>query len=138
MSCDQYAEVVRFQQPNPPPALSGIVDAFEHGDHCSQFTAHGINPTTVYAGSEQCLTLNVYVPENVRCSNDSAPVIVWVHGGGYGYGWPDFAGNVTNALPADGGNTILVTLQYRLGVFGFLAGTEVHEQGDSNLGVSTR
>jgi carboxylesterase type B len=131
----QYGHVERFQQPTTPINLPAIQNAFTTGPFCSQFAANGINPSPALPGAEQCLFLNVYVPPQLRCSNESAPVVVWIHGGGYGYGYPDFAGPVTSGMGLDNGTTILVTIQYRLGIFGFLAGKEVHNNGNSNLGV---
>ncbi|KAH0362619.1 hypothetical protein KCU65_g7916, partial [Aureobasidium melanogenum] len=131
----QYGHVERFQQPTTPINLPAISNASTKGPICSKFSANGINSTPAYPGAEQCLFLNVYVPPELRCSNKSAPVFVWIHGGGYGYGYPDFAGQVTNAMGLDNGTTILVTIQYRLGIFGFLAGKEIHDNGNSNLGI---
>lgn len=131
----QYGHVERFQEPTTPIDLPPMLNAYAQGPHCSQFTAHGIGRSPISPGAEQCLFLNVYVPPELRCSNKSAPVVVWIHGGGYGYGYPDAFGTATNALNLDDGKTILVTIQYRLGVFGFLAGNEIHNNGNSNLGV---
>ncbi len=67
--------------------------------------------------SEDCLYLNVWTP--AQRSTDHLPVMVWIHGGGFvagaGY-WPDFNGR---ALARKG--VLVVTINYRLGVFGFLA-----------------
>lgn len=131
----QYGHVERFQEPTTPIDLPPMLNAYAQGPHCSQFTAHGIGRSPISPGAEQCLFLNVYVPPELRCSNKSAPVVVWIHGGGYGYGYPDAFGTATNALNLDDGKTILVTIQYRLGVFGFLAGNEIHNNGNSNLGI---
>jgi para-nitrobenzyl esterase len=69
--------------------------------------------------SEDCLYLNVWTP-----ATDSArrPVLVWLHGGAFMFG----AGSFSNgAQLAERGDVVVVTLNYRLGLFGFLRGKEV-------------
>ncbi|KAJ7033148.1 alpha/beta-hydrolase [Mycena alexandri] len=82
---------------------------------------------------EDCLFLNVHVP-TVPKSKALLPVIVYLHGGGYD------AGNISlyptqNFVSLGSGGVIAVSVQYRLGVFGFLAGKEVKEEGDLNAGL---
>jgi len=71
--------------------------------------------------SEDCLYLNVWVPRKLRnvAITESLPVLVWIHGGGF------FAGSI--AIQNYNGSrlallqkVIVVSVQYRLGVFGFL------------------
>nr|AGT95756.1 carboxylesterase A5 [Locusta migratoria] len=70
-------------------------------------------------GNEDCLFLNVYTPMTEHSSGDLKPVMVWIHGGGYimGSGNADFYGP-DYLLEHD---VVLVTLNYRLGVLGFLS-----------------
>ncbi|KAI0094264.1 cephalosporin esterase [Irpex rosettiformis] len=82
---------------------------------------------------EDCLFLNVYASGPISSAN-RLPVLVWFHGGGY------VAGNVQNEKGDDlineaGGEVIVVTLDHRLGVFGFLAGSQVKEKGALNTGL---
>lgn len=130
----QYGQVKRFERAVAPPKNDSLQQAYTQGPHCSQFAGQGVTGMNA-PGVEQCLFVNVYVPEALRHSNGSAPVVVWIHGGGYGYGYPDAFGNATNAITPSR-NAILVTIQYRLGTFGFLAGNEVFEHGATNVGVS--
>lgn len=91
-----------------------ILDATKYGAICPQNGQFG--PFVPHEQDEQCLYLNVFVPNN---SNTNYSVIVFIHGGGWLQGWGsldlyngDFYANTTN--------TIVVTMNYRLGVFGFL------------------
>ncbi|KAK5698576.1 hypothetical protein LTR17_023527 [Elasticomyces elasticus] len=99
---------------------SGDVSALEFGDICRQ--VDGL--TGVNDGSEDCLHLNIYTPYLPSPQTDKPqlkPVFFWIHGGAYinGYGSdPTFdGGNV-----ASRGDVVVVTINYRLGDFGFLVG----------------
>jgi carboxylesterase type B len=59
-------------------------------------------------GNEDCLFLNVYAPPNAK----NLPVIVWIHGGGYGYG--DGTQDMTEIINANEKGFIAVTIQYRV------------------------
>lgn len=82
--------------------------------------------------SEDCLLLDVYVPMNPV--SDYLPVMFQIHGGGYTNGW-------ANTFPGDAlvnhsnGNMIYVSIQYRLGMFGFLGGSEIAQNGVRNAGL---
>lgn len=71
-------------------------------------------------GSEDCLYLNIYKPAQSASYGSPAkiPVMVWIHGGGYVQG----SGNGYPGAPlAANGDVIVITINYRLGAFGFLA-----------------
>lgn len=74
--------------------------------------------------------ISVFRPENIR-ENEKLSVIVWVHGGSYEIG----CGDIPTADPTDWvkeQNVIVVTVSYRLGIFGFLGG---NEKKIANLGL---
>ncbi|KAK4205450.1 Alpha/Beta hydrolase protein [Triangularia verruculosa] len=83
-----------------------------------------VNFTESVLGNEDCLFLNVFAPTNAK----KLPVLVWLHGGGYGLGSAasfDFsyiAQTVNNGF-------ITVVIQYRLGAFGFLSSAELVKNG---------
>ncbi|KAF9479976.1 alpha/beta-hydrolase [Pholiota conissans] len=82
---------------------------------------------------EDCLFLNVYVPGHLD-KQKRLPVIFWIHGGGYTEGSASmFTGN--DILRESGGGVVLVVVQYRLGVFGFLPGQKVKDDGLLNAGL---
>ncbi|KAJ0165233.1 Lipase 1 [Colletotrichum tanaceti] len=105
-------------------------------------------PATAPASTitEDCLHLDVVVPEKIlKRANDSsgaggAPVLVWIYGGGYTVGDKNYYGNPATLIAKsqeDGSDGVVyVALDYRLGLFGFISGTEYEEQGGvSNIGL---
>ncbi|KAK3773563.1 hypothetical protein RRG08_022273 [Elysia crispata] len=101
---------LRFKRPQPlsKPQRS-MLNSDDYKKSC--WSATKTSPSKYY--SEDCLYLNVYVPVGV---NGTYPVMVWLHGGGFVAG---------STFPEPGkmvqqGQVIVVTVNYRLGVFGFL------------------
>lgn len=80
--------------------------------------------------SEDCLTLNVWAPSS---THEALPVFVWIHGGGCG------AGNGQEDMPplitANNNSFVGISIQYRLGAFGFLSSDEVYRKGVVNAGL---
>jgi len=79
--------------------------------------------------SEDCLFLSIYAPQDAK----DLPVMVWIHGGGYGGG----NGNedLSEIITTNNGSFIGVSIQYRLGAFGFLSSEEVNRFGVVNAGL---
>ncbi|OYU33643.1 carboxylesterase family protein [Novosphingobium sp. PASSN1] len=111
----------RWREPQPADPWQGVRDASRYGPACQQGVPAPWGPYTeefLAAGpmSEDCLTLNVWKP---RGGARKLPVLVFIHGGGFGGGsgtMPLYAGA---RLAAQG--AVVITLNYRVGVFGFLA-----------------
>jgi len=98
----------RWRDPRPPRRWDGVRDATAPGPACAQLP--GELPTG--SDSEDCLYLNVTTPSQAG----RKPVVVWVHGGGFFMG----AGSNYDARRfAERGDVVVVTVNYRLGVFGF-------------------
>ena len=106
----------RWQSPQSVAAWQGTRNATAYGAACEQ-PAQGWNDSLIASMSEDCLYLNVWTPA-IR-PKARLPVMVWIHGGAFvgGAGTdPMFAGD---ELVKKG--VVLVTLNYRLGIFGFYA-----------------
>jgi para-nitrobenzyl esterase len=105
----------RFLPPQPVVPWPGVRDAFEFGQTAPQpFLRH---PNRGPAVGEDCLFLNVITPS----ANPAArrPVMVWLHGGGWIAGSGSSPGYQGRAL-ASQGDVVLVTINHRLNLFGFL------------------
>ncbi|XP_029289865.1 carboxylesterase 3 isoform X2 [Cottoperca gobio] len=76
--------------------------------------------------SEDCLYLNVYTPAEAT-KRDKLPVMVWIHGGGLAMG---AASQYDGAPLAAYENIVMVVIQYRLGILGFLSTGDEHAQGN--------
>ena len=110
---------LRWQPPAAPAAWDGTRDATTFGSACWQRLTPA---TSVYTRgdldrSEDCLYLNIWTA--AATASEARPVMVWFHGGGHTGGWG-------SAQIFDGANlakkgVVLVTINYRLGPFGFLA-----------------
>ncbi|KAJ7061603.1 alpha/beta-hydrolase [Mycena amicta] len=121
---------LRWQPPVSPPSTHlGIVDATDFGSACIATTQHGAGETT----SEDCLFGNVYIPSQTSTTS-ALPVLVFFHGGGFESGrttkYPP-----ENLMTASAEPFIFATFEYRLGQFGFLAGTAVKNNGALNVGL---
>lgn len=108
---------LRWRPPQAPAKWSGIRDASTLGHNCMQHQPYSdIDPFTAGV-SEDCLYLNVWTTSLAEKSKK--PVMVWIHGGGF---WAGFGGEERhNGAPLARKGAVVVTLNYRLGPFGFLA-----------------
>jgi para-nitrobenzyl esterase len=106
---------LRFAPPAAPAKWKGVRSADRQSPACLQFEPTGVREEQ--AVSEDCLYLDVYRPRNAK-PRDRLPVMVWFHGGGNTQGTGVIYGGWTMAAKTD---TIIVTVNYRLGALGFLA-----------------
>nr|XP_034313487.1 cholinesterase-like [Crassostrea gigas]XP_034313488.1 cholinesterase-like [Crassostrea gigas] len=117
---------LRFQKSQPFGAWSQTLNATKLGPVCYQSKKQ----TTKYPGlTEDCLKLNIYVPNEVSFSNNKA-VMVWIHGGGFAFG---SGGTYDGSLLSLIGDVIVVTINYRLGIFGFLQSNNYKAKGNAGL-----
>jgi para-nitrobenzyl esterase len=120
---------LRWRPPQPLPAWSGVRQATDFGPACIQPTPHA---QTIYSQelgrtSEDCLTLNIWTPADAH----NAPVFVWIHGGA-------LAGGSSKEMLYDGTQmarrgVIVVSINYRLGVLGYLALPELSAESPGGL-----
>jgi para-nitrobenzyl esterase len=107
----------RWKAPEKMPEWSGVREAKEFGHRCMQkgvMAAEGL--ASKEGMSEDCLFLNVWRPKK----SGTFPVMVWVHGGGY-YGGSGGTPWYWGDRLAQNGDLVVVTINYRLNIFGFLA-----------------
>ena len=115
----------RWRLPQPVSPWAGLRDATQPGPVCMQPAAPDM-PRGI-PQSEDCLTLNVTSPARPRAGR---PVMVWIPGGGFITG----AGSIYDpARLVEESDTVVVTVNYRLGVFGFFAHPELGDS--SNFGL---
>ncbi|CCA72715.1 related to triacylglycerol lipase II precursor [Serendipita indica DSM 11827] len=129
----------RFRAPIPlkrHTALGDVrnmVDATRQPKFCPQFSLMNDKDTHAGEGSEDCLYLNVYTPPHVLGSTEKLPVLVYIHGGGFvqgnPLGWP--FEHWIEQYP----NIVIVSIYYRLGIFGFLTAPDAGDALDSNAGI---
>ena len=119
-----------------PPTWSGVRNAKTRGPMCLQFASTEASISDVASFSEDCLRLNVATPSTKFDPNNLAPVLIFIHGGGFMTG----SGMDWNREPiflAHEQNIVIVTLNYRLGALGF-AGVETEFLGritNGNFGL---
>ena len=121
----------RWKAPEPPAKWKGTRDATKFGAHCAQGRVFDDMVFQDSGPSEDCLFLNVYAPDTAD-SKSKLPVMFWIHGGGFAGGSADEPRHNGDFLPLHG--VVLVTINYRLGVFGFLVTKELADEANGAAG----
>jgi para-nitrobenzyl esterase len=116
---------LRWKAPVPVAKWSYVRKATEFGSHCLQGNIYGDMTFRDPGGSEDCLTLNIWVP-----AGKNLPVMVWIYGGGFVAGSTSEARQDGIHLAQQG--VIVVSMNYRLGVFGFLVHPELAKESGHN------
>ncbi|KAJ7622210.1 Alpha/Beta hydrolase protein [Roridomyces roridus] len=127
---------LRFRAPQPPVHVADVQPATVAPNECLQ-AASGKSPTNPLdsraaqvSPSEDCLFLNDAAGRPLK----DLPTVVWIHGGGY------IAGQASSVSGEDiikqsNHDVVVVLIQYRLGIFGFLASCAVKQDGALNAGL---
>ena len=129
---------LRWAPPQPAKAWNGIFNADTKITNC--YIALRATTLNHYFGeiksSEDCLNVNVWVPPGAKPS-DRLPVVVWIHGGGFQEGSPNF--DVYSGEPLARKGVVFVGIAYRVNIFGNLAHPELtatspnHSSGNYGL-----
>ncbi|GAA0623657.1 carboxylesterase family protein [Kribbella sandramycini] len=115
---------LRWRPPQAGKAWHGVRDATAPRAGCSQIPGFGSGRIV----NENCLYLNVATPSR---SKGALPVMVWIHGGGFTNGE---AAAYDPVKLVKRGDVVVVTVSYRLGVFGFLATPDLTAEGRNQSG----
>jgi para-nitrobenzyl esterase len=108
---------LRWRAPQPPASWQGVREALQAGGRCPQkpsALAAADTGDASYAGTEDCLYLNVWAPADA----EGLPVMFWIHGGGNTIGSGD---TYVGANLAGQQDVVVITINYRLGPLGWFA-----------------
>src|SRR5882757_324449 len=121
---------LRWKPPVAPLKWKGMRKATGFGSRCMQGPIYSDMIFRDPGISEDCLYLNVWTPSKLGKTKDTLPVMVWIYGGG-------FAAGATSEPRQDGTNlakegVVVVSMNYRLGIFGFFAHPELAKENSHN------
>ena len=121
----------RFRKPEPIAPFSSPLDASTFGPACHQLRTPLLeNLIRNITQSEDCLYLNIYAPGRLATNNNLYPTMIWIHGGGFVIG----SSNGYDSGPLSlSGDVVVVTINYRLNVFGFLSTYDNDTRGNMGL-----
>ena len=115
-----YAEApvgdLRFRMPRSPVKWNSTFDATKRGPACYQVAVATLIAQQIFEQSEDCLTMDIYIDGNRTDPQAKMPVMIFIHGGGFVIG-SSSQYNFSNFVAGKG--IIGITIQYRLGLFGF-------------------
>lgn len=129
-----YARARRFEAPQPVDPWRGTRPCHRFAAQCPQNMGGSVRATKMKAPAfdENCLHLNIWAPAQIR--SELRPVLVWIHGGAFVGG----AGDSSRGFEfAERHDLVVVSINYRLGILGFVNFGDVLEGSDipSNLGL---
>jgi para-nitrobenzyl esterase len=113
---------LRWHEPMPVRPWSGVRQAFEFAPACAQMNA-GWNADAAQNGKEDCLYLNVDTPD--LTTKQLKPVMMWIHGGANTGGNAD---ELSSGRSLCKRGVVVVSIQYRLGLLGFMAHPELTKE----------
>jgi para-nitrobenzyl esterase len=116
----------RWRAPQPVAGWQGVRDATTYGSDCAQTPFPPDAAPIRTAPAEDCLFLNVWKPASAKVGA-KLPVMVWIHGGGFVNGGSSPAVYSGENFARDG--VVLVSINYRLGRFGFFAHPSLEAEG---------
>lgn len=121
---------MRWKPPADLPAWQGVRKATAFGPACVQPLGRnaGIYTNPLDKVSEDCLTLNIWAPKEAS----KLPVFVWIHGGALSAGY-SHESMYDGARMAEIGGVIVVSINYRLGILGYLAHPELSAESAENI-----
>jgi para-nitrobenzyl esterase len=120
---------LRWKAPQPAAAWQGTRQATEFSNACWQTqypAAAAIYQAKLPPLSEDCLYLNIWT--SAKSAKDRLPVMVWIHGGGFTRGFSGTKSYDGEILARKG--AVIVTINYRLGVFGFFAHPDLSTESE--------
>jgi para-nitrobenzyl esterase len=115
----------RWREPQPREPYDGTLDATSPAPSCPQPEDSALGALTpIPPSDEDCLSVNVWAPTDA----EGLPVMFWIHGGGLGSGSASQDYYIGDDLAAEG--AVVVSANYRLGPFGFLATEQLAEESE--------
>lgn len=119
---------LRWKAPQPVAPWTGVRKAIEFGARCMQGNIYGDMMFRDNGPSEDCLYLNVWTPST--SADAHLPVMVWIYGGGFAAGATSEGRQDGEMLAKKG--VVVVSMNYRLGIFGFFAHPELAKESGHN------
>ncbi|KAM0147446.1 hypothetical protein ACHAPC_008981 [Botrytis cinerea] len=122
---------LRFRAPQDALPENETIKADKYGPVCLPVHLHSFIPST--PADEDCLFINVFSP-NMTTHSSLLPVVIWIQGGSHNTNF-DANFNGSSLIRASDNNMVVVTFNYRVGPYGFLASEDIRNEGDLNVGL---
>lgn len=119
---------LRWRPPVAPESWDGVKQVTEYANYSAQKDDLGVFSNA--GGNEDCLYLNVFVPQDAKSKGKKLPVFFWIHGGALSVG----SSNDYDPVPlAKTGESIVVTFNFRLGILGFFGHPAIDNEGHAAI-----
>ena len=120
---------LRWKPPQSAKPWEGVKECTQNGNACPQKILEGPFAQDFGEQNEDCLHLNIWTP--ATSTQDKLPVMVWIYGGGFFQG--SNANETYDAVKLAEKGAVVVTINYRIGLFGFLAHPWLSEESEHGI-----